>query len=123
MLQERDDIIQKLTDDIALAKSQNQDTRHTDLMKTVESLEGQVLLLEAKCREKGSSVNQIEMDKDGSEVPVIGKEQKKVQRSEAPQASASSGGQAAEIKVSELQKELKEAKQALMASRQSLSRC
>ena len=62
MLQERDDIIQKLTDDIALAKSQNQDTRHTDLMKTVESLEGQVLLLEAKCREKGSSTNPIEMD-------------------------------------------------------------
>ena len=113
MLQERDDIIQKLTDDIALAKSQNQDTRHTDLMKTVESLEGQVHLLEAKCREKGSSVNQIEMDKYGSEVPVIGKEEKKVQRSAAPRASASSGGLAAENKVSELQKELREAKQAL----------
>ena len=113
MLQERDDIIQKLTDDIALAKSQNQDTRHTDLMKTVEFLEGQVLLLEAKCREKGSSVNQIEMDMDGSEVPVIGKAEKKVQRSAAPRASASSGGQAAENKVSELQKELREAKQAL----------
>jgi len=82
-------------------------------MKTVESLEGQVLLLEAKCREKGSSTNPIEMDKDGSEVPVIAKEEKKVQRSAAPRASASSGGQAAENKVSELQKELREAKQAL----------
>jgi hypothetical protein len=82
-------------------------------MKTVESLEGQVLLLEAKCREKGSSTNPIEMDKDGSEVPIIGKEEKKVQRAAAPRASASSGGQAAENKVSELQKELREAKQAL----------
>jgi predicted nuclease with TOPRIM domain len=53
------------------------------------------------------------MDKDGSEVPVIAKEEKKVQRSAAPRASASSGGQAAENKVSELQKELREAKQAL----------
>jgi hypothetical protein len=33
-------------------------------METVESLEGQVLLLEAKCQEKGSSTNPIEMDKD-----------------------------------------------------------